>query len=43
VLHSVNRSQLGGEGFDSRDDTPENRAAETERRKDQADVNKANG
>ena len=44
VLHSVDRSQLGGEKFDSREDTPENRAAETKRRDDQAKANaKANG
>jgi DNA-binding NtrC family response regulator len=39
VLHSANRSQLGGEGFDSRKDTQENRAEEAERRKDQMDAN----
>jgi DNA-binding NtrC family response regulator len=33
VLHSENRSQLGGEGFDSRKDTPANREAEAKRRR----------
>ena len=39
VLRSPNRSQLGGEGFDSRKDTLENREAEAKRRRDQADAN----
>ena len=39
VLRSPNRSQLGGEGFDSRQDTLENREAEAKRRRDQADAN----
>ena len=39
VLHSPNRSQLGGEGFDSRKDTPSNRQEETKRRNDQTDAN----
>jgi hypothetical protein len=34
VLHSPNRSQLGGESFDSRKDTPKNREAEANRRED---------
>ena len=37
VLHSENRSQLGGEGFDSRKDTPANREAEAKRRAGQTD------
>ena len=37
VLHSVNRSQLGGEGFDSRKDTPQNQEKEAKRRNDQTD------
>ena len=36
VLHSTDRSQLGGEGFDSRNDTAENRHKEGIRRDDQA-------
>jgi two-component system cell cycle sensor histidine kinase/response regulator CckA len=40
VLHSPNRSQLGGEGFDSRKDTPANRKAETKRREAQTDENR---
>jgi two-component system, cell cycle sensor histidine kinase and response regulator CckA len=32
VLHAPNRSQLGGEGFDSREDTAENRRREDIRR-----------
>ena len=44
VLHSTNRSQLGGEEFDSRKDTSSNRQEEAKRRKDQADANaNANG
>jgi DNA-binding NtrC family response regulator len=39
VLHSPNRSQLGGEGFDSREDTWSNRQDETRRRNDQTDAN----
>jgi len=39
VLHSANRSQLGGEGFDSRKDTPKNREDETNRRNDQTKAN----
>jgi two-component system, cell cycle sensor histidine kinase and response regulator CckA len=39
VLHSPNRSQLGGEAFDSRNDTPANREAEAKRRTAQADLN----
>ena len=39
VLHSTNRSQLGGEGFDSRKDTWRNRKIETKRRSDQTDAN----
>src|SRR5690348_9206991 len=39
VLHSPNRSQLGGEGFDSRKDTWSNRQDEAKRRSDQADAN----
>ena len=42
VLHSTNRSQLGGEGFDSRKDTPANRKAETKRREAQTDENQNN-
>jgi len=38
VLHSPNRSQLGGEGFDSRKDTWSNRQDETKRRNDQTDA-----
>jgi two-component system, cell cycle sensor histidine kinase and response regulator CckA len=34
VLHSPNRSQLGGERFDSRKDTPENRKGEAKRSRD---------
>jgi len=40
VLHSANRSQRGGEGFDSRKDTPANREAETKRREAQTDENR---
>jgi two-component system cell cycle sensor histidine kinase/response regulator CckA len=39
VLNSPNRSQLGGEGFDSRKDTPANREAEANRRNDQTNAN----
>ena len=39
VLHSPNRSQLGGEGFDTRKDTWSNREQETKRRKHQTDAN----
>jgi two-component system cell cycle sensor histidine kinase/response regulator CckA len=39
VLNSPNRSQLGGEGFDSREDTPANREEEANRRNEQADAN----
>jgi DNA-binding NtrC family response regulator len=42
VLHSINRSQLGGEGFDSRKDTPANREAETKRREARTDENQNN-
>ena len=44
VLRSANRSQHGGEEFDSRKDTSDNRREEAKRRKDQADANaKSNG
>src|ERR1051325_4084696 len=39
VLHSANRSQFGGEEFDSRKDTWSNRREETKRRNDQTDAN----
>jgi hypothetical protein len=39
VLHSPNRSQLGGEKFDSREDTPANREAEAKKRDSQAELN----
>ena len=39
VLHSTNRSQLGGEEFDSRKDTQSNRQEETKRRNNQTDAN----
>ena len=41
VLHSANRSQLGGEGFDSRNDTAANREAEAKKRADQTKANEA--
>jgi hypothetical protein len=39
VMDSENRSQLGGEGFDSRKDTLSNRQDEAKRRKNQTDAN----
>jgi len=38
VLHSTNRSQLGGEEFDSRKDTSSNRQEDPKTRRDQADT-----
>jgi DNA-binding NtrC family response regulator len=39
VLNSENRSQLGGDAFDSRKDTLSNRQNEAKRREDQSDAN----